>query len=154
MTKCRKSLILLTLFASIGHTQSTPGTPSAPAAEVYFQSPVDGAETSETVLVQFGLSGMGVAPAGIDHPNTGHHHLLIDVEDMPPLDQPLPATDNIVHFGKGQTEATITLSPGKHTLQLAVGDYLHRPHDPPLISERITITVLANEEPSQTKPEP
>ena len=94
------------------------------------------------MLVQFGLLGMGVAPAGIDQLHTGHHHLLINVETMPALDAPLPATDQVVHFGKGQTEALIELLPGEHTLQLVLGDYLHRPHDPPLISETVTITVV------------
>jgi len=89
--------------------------------------------------------GMGVAPAGIDQLNTGHHHLLIDTSEIPALDMPLPATDTIVHFGKGQTETTVTLVPGEHTLQLVLGDYLHRPHDPPLISEPITVTVVEPE---------
>jgi hypothetical protein len=96
---------------------------------------------SSPVDVVFGLSGMGVAPAGVDFPNSGHHHLLIDVDTMPPMDQPLPANDNVRHFGLGQTEASIELSPGQHTLQLIVGDLLHTPHDTPVVSEKITITV-------------
>ncbi len=144
-----KLLILLVFFGNLGYAQSTPPAPSAPAAKVYVQSPADGAEVSQTFLVRFGLMGMGIAPAGVDHPNTGHHHLLIDVADLPPMDLPLPATDDIVHFGKGQTEATVTLPAGEHTLQLVLGDYLHRPHDPALISAPITVTVVADEEPSE-----
>lgn len=140
-----KSFILLTLLGTLGYAQTTPPAPSAPAAEVYIQAPGDGAEVSPTFLVRFGLVGMGIAPAGVDRPNTGHHHLLIDVAEMPSLDLPLPATDNIVHFGKGQTETTVTLPAGEHTLQLVLGDYLHRPHDPALISAPITVTVVAAE---------
>ena len=83
---------------------------------------------------------MGVAPAGVNKPNTGHHHLIIDA-DVPALDAPIPASDNYKHFGGGQTETTIELAPGKHTLQLIMGDLMHIPHDPPVMSRRITITV-------------
>ena len=116
-------------------------TPSPPGAEVYIISPKDGAIVHNPVRVQFGLKGMGVAPAGVKYDNTGHHHLLIDTE--PPSDQstPLAATDKIVHFGKGQTETTLTLAPGKHTLQLLMGDANHVPHDPPVMSKKITIYV-------------
>ena len=93
------------------------------------------------VRVRFGLIGMGVAPAGVDLPDTGHHHLIIDLDELPSLDLPLPATDNVKHFGKGQTEAKIELSPGKHTLQLVLGDKIHLPHSPAVISKKITITV-------------
>ena len=93
------------------------------------------------VLVQFGLKGMGVAPAGVKFENTGHHHLLIDTDAPADQSTPLPATDKIVHFGKGQTETSLTLTPGKHTLQLLLGDQNHVPHDPPVISKKITITV-------------
>jgi hypothetical protein len=92
--------------------------------------------------VQFGLKGMGVAPAGMKFENTGHHHLLIDTDPRADQSTPLPATDKIVHFGKGQTETTLNLSPGKHTLQLLLADYQHIPHSPPVISKKkITITV-------------
>ncbi|MCW5576151.1 MAG: DUF4399 domain-containing protein [Burkholderiales bacterium] len=120
---------------------ATPRTPSPAGAEVYFQSPADGATVKSPVTVRFGLKGMGVAPAGIKFDDTGHHHLLIDTEVPANLDLPLPANDKVVHFGKGQTETTIELPPGKHTLQLVLGDMLHIPHDPPVISKRITITV-------------
>lgn len=107
----------------------------------YFIEPVDGATVTSPVTVKFGLSGMGVAPAGIDVPNTGHHHLLINLEKLPEAGNPIPADANHVHFGGGQTEATVKLEPGTHTLQLLLGDYLHRPHAQPVTSEKITITV-------------
>jgi len=116
-------------------------TPSPAGAEVYIISPKDGATVHNPVLVQFGLKGMGVAPAGIKFDNTGHHHLLIDSEAPADLNAPLPATAKVVHFGKGQTETTLTLTPGRHTLQLLLADLNHVPHQPPVISKRITITV-------------
>jgi len=116
---------------------------AAPAgAEVYFIAPQNGAKVHSPVTVKFGLKGMGIAPAGIKFDNTGHHHLLVDTDwSELKLDAPLPATDKIVHFGKGQTETTLTLTPGKHTLQLIFADYLHQSFDPPLHSKKITITV-------------
>jgi hypothetical protein len=117
---------------------------SAPAAnaEVYFISPTDGAVVHGPVTVRFGLKGMGIAPAGVKFDNTGHHHLLIDMDFSElKLDAPLPATDKIMHFGKGQTETTLTLGPGKHTLEIVLADYLHTSFDPPLHSKKITITV-------------
>ncbi len=118
-------------------------TPAPDDAETYIQSPADGAAVSSPVTVRFGLRGIGVAPAGVQLPNTGHHHLLIDVgdENTPSFDLPLPATDQVVHFGLGQTETEVELEPGQHTLQLVLGDYLHTPHSPPVTSETITITV-------------
>jgi len=110
-------------------------------AEVYFISPHNGATVKNPVTVRFGLKGLGVAPAGVKYENTGHHHLLIDTDLPSDLNQPLPVTDNIKHFGKGQTETSLTLAPGKHTLQLVVGDENHIPHSPPLVSKKITITV-------------
>jgi hypothetical protein len=117
-------------------------TPSPAGAEAYIISPKNGARVSSPVLVQFGLKGMGVAPAGVKFDNTGHHHLLIDTDPPADMGAPLPATDHIRHFGKGQTETTLTLTPGKHTLQLLLGDQNHVPHDPPVISKKITITVV------------
>ena len=90
--------------------------------------------------VWFGLRHMGVAPAGIDVPNTGHHHLLVNTP-VPPLDEPIPADENHIHFGAGQTQTEITLPRGRHTLQLIMGDHAHVPHDPPVISRQITITI-------------
>jgi hypothetical protein len=116
---------------------------AAPAgAEVYLIAPQNGAKLHSPVTVKFGLKGMGIAPAGIKFDNTGHHHLLVDTDVSElKLDAPLPATDKILHFGKGQTETTLTLTPGKHTLQLIFADYLHQSFDPPLTSKKITITV-------------
>lgn len=107
----------------------------------YIISPLDGETVGQTFTVRFGLKGMGVAPAGVQKENTGHHHLLIDVTEMPDMNFPLPATDNCKHFGGGQTETVLTLAPGTHTLQLALGDYLHIPHDPAILSKKITIHV-------------
>jgi hypothetical protein len=116
-------------------------TPSPAGAEAYIISPKDGAKVHGPVLVQFGLKGMGIAPAGVKMENTGHHHLLIDTEAPADLGAPLPASDKIMHFGKGQTETTLHLPPGKHTLQLLLGDQNHIPHNPPVMSKKITITV-------------
>lgn len=116
-------------------------TPSPPDARVYFISPADGERVRGPLTVRFGLAGMGVAPAGVEKENTGHHHLLIDVAELPPLDQPIPADDQHRHFGSGQTEVVVELPSGPHTLQLLLGDLNHVPHDPPVLSERITITV-------------
>ena len=115
---------------------------SAQGAKVYFIEPQDGATVSQTFTVKFGLSGMGVAPAGVDRKHTGHHHVLINMDELPEMGQPLPATENIIHFGGGQTEAELTLPPGKHTLQLLLGNHIHVPHDQPVISDKISITVI------------
>jgi hypothetical protein len=118
-------------------------TPSAPGAKVYFIDLKSGDTVKSPVLVRFGLSGMGVSPAGVENqPNTGHHHLLVDATlDGDALKNPIPSDEHHLHFGKGQTEATVRLSPGSHTLQLVLGDWQHVPHEPPVMSERITITV-------------
>jgi hypothetical protein len=117
-------------------------TAPAPGAEVYFIAPQNGAKIHGPVTVRFGLKGMGVAPAGVKFDNTGHHHLLVDTDlSELKLDAPLPVTDKILHFGKGQTETTLTLPPGKHTLELLYADYQHVPFDPALHSKKITITV-------------
>jgi hypothetical protein len=116
--------------------------PSPPDAAVYFVYPRDGETIYPNSTIRFGLRNMGVAPAGVSRPNTGHHHLLVDVP-TPPLDQPLPSDLNHLHFGNGQTERKITLSPGQHTLQLILADDQHVPHDPPVMSERIKVTVKA-----------
>jgi hypothetical protein len=105
-------------------------------------APADGATASNPVTIVFGLSGMGVAPAGVEADNTGHHHLLINTDPRTlDLDSGLPATDEIVHFGGGQTQVTMDLPSGTHTLQLLLGDWSHVPHLPPVMSEPITITV-------------
>ncbi len=133
-----KSLITAALLAM---PLAVAAAPAPEEASVYFISPQNGAEVAQTFTVKFGLKGMGVAPAGIDQANTGHHHLLIDLEQLPDLSQPLPANDNVKHFGGGQTDTPLTLPPGEHSLQLLLGDFMHKPHDKPVLSEKITITV-------------
>ena len=132
--------LLLTMGTSQVLAADLPRTPSPADAKVYIISPKNGATVHGPVTVRFGLSGMGVAPAGTVADNTGHHHLIID-SPLPPMDQPLPKDDTHLHFGKGQTETVLTLKPGKHTLQLVLGDAEHVPHDPPVVSEKITIWV-------------
>jgi hypothetical protein len=136
----RKLLIVGTLLLA-DWAMAFERTKSPPGARVEIISPADKAVVTGPVRIQFGLRGMGVAPAGIAFENAGHHHLLIDTDPPADLGQPLPASEKIVHFGKGQTETEITLPPGKHTLQLVLGDHLHVPHDPPVMSRKITITV-------------
>jgi len=114
-------------------------TPSPDGAQAYIVSPANGATVPTTFDVVFGLQAMGVAPAGTQVNNTGHHHLLVDAAQLPDLNAPMGA--NVTHFGAGQTQTTLTLTPGEHTLQLILGDYLHIPHNPPVLSEKITITV-------------
>ena len=118
-----------------------PKAKSVEGAKVSIDAPANGATVSSPFTVKFGLKGMGVAPAGVNSPNTGHHHLLIDVDKLPDFSLALPNNENVRHFGGGQTEVELTLAPGKHTLQLVFADYLHIPHDKPLTSEKITITV-------------
>ncbi len=112
-----------------------------PGAKVYFIEPADGASVKSPVKVKFGLTGMGVAPALVDWPNTGHHHLLVD-RDALPSGSAIPNDATSIHFGGGQTETEITLAPGKHTLQLQIGDHQHVPHLPSIESAKITITVV------------
>lgn len=114
--------------------------PSTKGARVYFISPRDGAHISGPVTVRFGLQGMGVAPAGTDKPGTGHHHLIID-SPLPPLDEAIPKDGLHRHFGGGQTETILNLPAGTHSLQLLLGDMNHIPHQPPLYSKKITVTV-------------
>ena len=116
------------------------GTPSPAGAKVFFIEPKTGAAVTSPVAVKFGIEGMEVVPAGTEKENSGHHHLLIDTK-LSDYAAPIPADDNHKHFGKGQTETTLELKPGPHTLQLVLGDQNHIPHDPPVQSEVITITV-------------
>ena len=137
--------MLFVAFASCGvvfsQGQRTGGpTPSAPGAEVYFIDLKDGMTVPAKLKIYFGLRNMGVAPAGSERENSGHHHLLVDTE-LPPLDQPIPNDFNHLHFGAGQTEAIVTLSPGRHTLQLLLGDENHVPHNPPIMSKPIRVYV-------------
>ena len=117
-------------------------TAPAAGAEVYIISPADGATVHGPLVVRFGLKGMGVAPAGLKFDNTGHHHLLVDTDIAElKLGEALPASEHVLHFGKGQTETVLNLAPGRHTLQLLFADYTHRSFDPPLRSAKITVTV-------------
>lgn len=136
----RLSIALVAALISLSVHAAGP-SPAPQGAAVYFITPTDGQQVSSPVTIRFGLQGMGVAPAGVERQHTGHHHLLINMDTLPPLNQPLPATDQIVHFGGGQTETSIALPPGEHRLQLLLGDHFHIPHNPPVLSETITITV-------------
>jgi hypothetical protein len=139
-TTMKYTKLALALAASFITNLSMAGTPAPPGAELYIISPLDGTTVENPVVVRFGLKGMGVAPAGVALPNTGHHHLLIDT-GLPDITKPIPGDDRHKHFGGGQTEATLTLAPGRHTLQLLLGDQTHIPHEPPVMSKQITITV-------------
>ena len=136
----RTALLLVATSALLISGIAQAGTASAKGAKAYIISPADGATVSSPVKVQFGLSGMGVAPAGTDKAKTGHHHLLINTS-APAMDKPIPKDANHKHFGGGQTEAMLDLKPGKHTLQLLLGDKGHVPHSPAVLSKKITITV-------------
>ncbi len=120
--------------------QTAKRQPAPRGAQVYFHYPLDGISVSERFTVRIGLKEMGVAPAGVTTPATGHHHLLIDVDSIVP-DQPIPADYNHIHLGNGQTEVVVTLPKGRHTLQLLLGDHAHVPHDPPVMSQKIRINV-------------
>ena len=131
------TLLSLLVFACSPAVMAS-GTDATP--ELYFISPANGDVVKSPVQVRFGLKNMGVAPAGVDKANTGHHHLIIDSE-LPAMDLPIPNDANHRHFGGGQTEASIELTPGTHSLQLLLGDFTHIPHQQPVVSEKITITV-------------
>ena len=126
-------------LSSLVFAQQMEKSPAADGAQAYIVSPMDGATVPTTFDVVFGLKGMGVAPAGTQVNNTGHHHLLVDAAELPNLDMPLGA--DVTHFGAGQTQTTLTLTPGQHTLQLILGDHMHIPHNPAVVSEKVTITV-------------
>ena len=136
------SLAAAGVLAALPMTATAGETPSPEGAKVYFVNLQDGDTVSSPVFIQLGLSGMGIAPAGVEKENTGHHHLIINEKlEGEELDYGIPADEQHVHFGKGQTEATIELPTGTHTLQLVLGDWSHVPHDKPVMSERITVTV-------------
>lgn len=143
MNRPTASLLTLLLLGGLASPAGADGhiSPSPEGAALYFIGLADGSHVESPLLVRFGLRGMGVAPAGVEAGTTGHHHLLLDLETLPALDQPLPKSEQVLHFGGGQTEAEITLSPGPHTLQLLLGNHLHVPHDPPVMSPKITVIV-------------
>ncbi len=136
----RNAVLIATLILT-GNTHVL-ATAAPEDAYVYIGWPNDGEviQGGYPFRVWFGLRKMGVAPKGVDRPNTGHHHLLIDT-DLPPLDEEIPSDRNHIHFGAGQTETMLELPPGQHTLQLLMADHDHMPHDPPLYSKKITITI-------------
>lgn len=134
MRSLLKAVFIFSAFIVLSPARAGEG------AQLYIISPADGAELSSPFVVRFGLKGMGIAPAGIEFAGTGHHHLLIDVEE-PPKGKPIPADEKHLHFGKGQTETELSLPPGRYTLQLLLGDHLHVPQDPPLLSPKISVTV-------------
>jgi hypothetical protein len=144
MKRILLALALTGLSGVVVAADALPGLPSskvASNADVYIISPKDGATVSPDVTVRFGLKGMGVAPAGVAREHTGHHHLLVDVKELPAAGQPIPADDSHIHFGGGQTETTLKLKPGMHTLQLELGDANHIPFDPAVLSKKVTIHV-------------
>ena len=131
-----KLMKILFIISTIFATFSINANP-----KVYFINLEDGDRVESPFLIQFGLSGMGIAPAGTDRSNTGHHHLLINVDDID-LSKPIPSSSNHIHFGGGQTESLVDLMPGDYSMQLVLGDMTHTPHNPPIISQRINITVI------------
>jgi hypothetical protein len=137
----RHTLLLLLLVTGAAATVNAQ-TPAPPNAVVYFINLKDGDRVTSPFKIQFGLSGMGVAPAGVEKPNTGHHHLLIDTTLTPEqFHEAIPADERHLHFGGGQTETMLTLAPGRHTLQLVLGDWSHVPFNPPIVSPVITVDV-------------
>ncbi len=146
MSKTHFPIILLSLLAlAFSGCSPKPAVETAPVYPegdgVYIIMPTEGQVVTSPLTVRFGLKGMGIAPAGVEKPGTGHHHLLINVDGLPDVSLPIPADENHVHFGGGQTETTVELAPGKHTLQLLLGNHLHIPHDTPVVSKKIRITV-------------
>ena len=135
--------IVLLLGSSLAYAEdaSTARTKAPKGASVSILSPKNGAKVGQDVTVRFGAKGIAIKPAGDTTPNSGHHHLLIDGKELPPLDAPIPNDATHKHYGKGQTEDTIHLEPGTHTLQLDLGDAAHRQFDPPIVSKKITIHV-------------
>ena len=128
-------MLLSLLLTSVAFAAS----PSAGGVELYIVTPADNATVTSPVKVVFGLSGMGVAPAGVERANTGHHHLLVDHDELPEPGKPMGG--DVRHFGGGQTEVELSLEPGEHTLQLILGDHFHVPHEPMVVSKKITIIV-------------
>ena len=128
--------VMLAAPAALAQTASPAG------ATVYIIGPKDGDTVASPFKVQFGLTGMGVAPVGVQTNNTGHHHLIIDTRlSDEELKRAIAVDAQHVHFGGGQTEAMVTLPPGRHTLQLVLGDHAHTPHNPPVMSQVVTVTV-------------
>ena len=140
-SKNKRSISSALFFVITGFVLQATAFAAESNAKVFIVSPKDGAVVSSPVKVVFGIKGMKVAPAGINKPNTGHHHLLIDAGPLASMTKPIPKDAHHMHFGKGQTETMLKLAPGKHTLQLVLGDYKHVPVGPALVSKKITIEV-------------
>ena len=138
LTKFLPLLFALLSTPALQASQITQST-SPSTANLYIISPNDGETVKSTFTVTFGLQGMGVAPAGVERKHTGHHHLLVDKDTLPAFNQPMGG--EVIHFGNGQTQTTLTLPKGKHTLQLILGDHQHVPHQPAVVSKKITIIV-------------
>lgn len=144
------TLLLLLLVFSNSLNADNHRSPSSEGASVDFANISDGDRLPNSFVVNVTISGMGIAPAGVDIENTGHHHLLIDVQELPDFNQPLPANDNFQHFGEGQTETELWLADGEHSLQLMLADHTHTPHEPPVMSKVIRIVISADA-PAQTE---
>ena len=144
------ALVAPVLAAAVEGEPGSHRSPSSDGASVGFANISDGDVLPPTFIVRFSISGMGIAPAGVQIDNTGHHHLLIDVVEYPDFNLPLPANDQVRHFGKGQTEAEVTLAEGEHTLQVLLADHAHTPHQPPVMSKVISI-VVSEDAPAQTE---
>jgi len=136
-----KKTYLLAVLATFVISTATFAADKPVAPKVFIIEPSNGVTVPTTFTVKFGATGVDIVPAGVDQPNSGHHHLLIDTDKLPDLHTPLPATPTLIHFGKAQTETQVTLAPGKHTLQLVLGNYIHVAGESPVISEKITVTV-------------
>ncbi len=141
MNKIAFTLVSALLLSPVSALADSMMSDAPANASAYFVEPRDGATVEGEFKVVFGLRNMGVAPAGVERANTGHHHLLIDTDMPADMGKPLPSTDQVRHFGGGQTETMLKLPPGKHTLQLLLGNHAHIPHNKPVASEKITITV-------------
>ncbi|HEU4428296.1 MAG TPA: DUF4399 domain-containing protein [Myxococcota bacterium] len=133
-------IALVAALAALAAFAQVPRAKAPAEAKLYFITPEDGQALTGEFTVRFGLTGMGVAPAGVATEGTGHHHLIVDAP-LPPMNLPIPKDATHLHFGNGQTETTLELAPGEHTLQLLLADANHIPHEPPVVSERIRITV-------------
>lgn len=142
MSGILKTFSAVTLLMLAGAASAADRSSAPSEAYAYFISPAHGETVRSPLLVRFGLSDMGVAPAGVERSHTGHHHLLINMDELPPADEPMPASDQLIHFGKGQTEAWVELPAGTHTLQLVLGNHHHVMHKPVVKSKKITVTVL------------
>lgn len=141
MKRILRFVALAALLSLLGAVGTAEAKSMPPGAKVYFIWPADGQVIpGGKFWVRMGLTEGGIAPAGVAVPNTGHHHLLVDT-DLPPMEQEIPSDRHHLHCGHGQTEMRLELPPGRHTLQLLLGDDKHIPHDPPLYSKKITIVV-------------